>query len=90
MSLTSGAFWKATAERAVRTLAQGTLGAVSADGLGLLDVDWGDAFGIGGLAAALAVLTAIATSGGTDGPGITETVARPNTRTLPSGPTTVG
>jgi hypothetical protein len=90
MTLTSGPFWKATAERAVRTFAQGTLGAVSADGLGLLDVDWGDAFGIGGLAAALAVLTAIATSGGTDGPGITESVARPGTLTLPSGPPTVG
>ncbi|MEV8124122.1 holin [Streptomyces sp. NPDC085944] len=90
MSLTTGAFWKATGERAVRTFAQGTLGAVSADGLGLLDVDWGDAFGIGGLAAALAVLTAIATSGGTEGPGITETVARPTGTTLPGGPTTLG
>ncbi|MFH9013958.1 holin [Streptomyces sp. NPDC017943] len=86
MTLTTGAFWKATIERAVRTFAQGTLGAVSADGLGLLDVDWGDAFGIGGLAAALAVLTAIATSGGTEGPGITETVARPGGHTAPSGP----
>jgi hypothetical protein len=85
MTLTSGAFWKATGERAVRTFAQGTLGAVSADGLGLLDVDWGAAFGIGGLAAALAVLTAIATSGGTDGPGITETVTRPGI-TTPRGP----
>lgn len=80
-TLTTGAFWKATSERAVRTFAQGTLGAISADGLGLLDVDWGDAFGIGGLAAALAVLTAIATSGGTDGPGITEEVVRPGVTT---------
>lgn len=89
MTLTTGAFWKATGERAVRTFAQGTLGAVSADGLGLLDVNWGDAFGIGGLAAALAVLTAIATSGGTEGPGITETVARPGITTPPSGPAAV-
>ncbi|WP_448317450.1 holin [Streptomyces sp. CO7] len=74
-SLTTKAFWKATAERAVRTFAQGTLGAISADGIGILDVDWGEAFGIGGLAAVLAVLTAIAASGsGTEGPGITETV----------------
>ena len=82
MTLTTAAFWKATGERAVRTFAQGTLGVASADGLGLLDVDWGDAFSVGGLAAALAVLTAIATSGGTDGPGITETVTHPSAPAL--------
>lgn len=70
-------FWKATAERSVRTFAQAVLGAISADQLGVLDVDWGQAASIGGLAVVLAVLTAIATSGGTEGPGITETVAEP-------------
>ncbi|MGW5852076.1 holin [Streptomyces sp. NPDC055254] len=69
------AFWKATAERTIRTFAQGTIGAIGADQLGILDVDWGQAASIGGLAAVLAVLTAVATSGGTEGPGITETVA---------------
>lgn len=72
--MNTSAFWKATFERMVRTFAQGTLGAVSADGLGILDVDWGQAAGIGGLAAVLALLTAVATSGaGQPGPGITET-----------------
>ncbi|MEV6571877.1 holin [Streptomyces sp. NPDC051577] len=75
-------FWKATAERAVRTAAQAVLASVTADQLGILDVDWGEAGSIGGLAAVLAVLTAIATSGGTEGPGITETVrSRPGTVT---------
>lgn len=82
----TAAFWKATSERMARTFAQGVLGVASADGLGLLDVDWGDAFSVGGLAAALALLTAIATSGGTVGPGITETVATPTT---PHGPTSI-
>ncbi|AZM91426.1 holin [Streptomyces sp. W1SF4] len=68
------AFWKSTGERAVRTFAQGVLGAIGADQLGILDVDWGQAASIGGLASVLAVLTAIATSGGAEGPGITETV----------------
>jgi hypothetical protein len=68
------AFWKSTAERAVRTFAQGVLGAVGADQLGILDVDWGQAASIGGLAAILAVLTAVAASGGSEGPGLTETV----------------
>jgi hypothetical protein len=90
-SLTTAAFWKATAERAVRTFAQGTLGAISADGIGILDVDWGEAFGIGGLAAVLAVLTAVAAGGsGTEGPGLTETVVTPAARTSapPAGPAT--
>jgi hypothetical protein len=70
------AFWKATGERLIRTFAQGTLGAIGADQLGVLDVDWGQAASVGGLAAVLALLTAVATSGGTEGPGLTETVRR--------------
>ncbi|MFI1830669.1 holin [Streptomyces sp. NPDC020412] len=70
----TAAFWRATGERAIRTAAQATIGAISADQLGLLDVDWGQAASVGGLAAVLAVLTAIATSGGTEGPGVTEQV----------------
>jgi hypothetical protein len=75
--MTSIAFWRAAFERAVRTFAQGTLGAISADGLGILDVDWGQAAGVGGLAAVLALLTAVATAGvGPAGPGVTETPTR--------------
>ncbi|MEO3978756.1 holin [Streptomyces sp. CAU 1734] len=71
----TAAFWRSTGERAVRTAAQATIGAIGADQLGLLDVDWGQAASVGGLAAVLAVLTAVATSGGTEGPGLTETVS---------------
>jgi hypothetical protein len=90
-SLITKAFWAATAERAARTFAQGTLGAVSADGIGILDVDWGEAAGIGGLAAVLAVLTAVAASGaGPDGPGLTETaVSPPAISAPPAGPTAI-
>jgi hypothetical protein len=70
-------FWRATGERAVRTAAQATLGVVGADGLGLLEVGWGEAGTVGGLAAVAAVLTAVATSGaGPEGPGLTETIGR--------------
>lgn len=82
----TAAFWKATAERMIRTFAQAELALVSGDGLGLLDVDWGSALSVGGLAAVAALLTAIVTSGGTTGPGITETVATPDT---PRGPTSL-
>ncbi|MEL3944888.1 holin [Streptomyces sp. LNU-CPARS28] len=68
------AFWKATGERALRTFAQAVLALITGDGLGVLDVDWGQALSVGGLAAIAAVLTAIVTSGGPVGPGVTETV----------------
>ncbi|MEU6702527.1 holin [Streptomyces wuyuanensis] len=72
--MTTAAFWKATLERMVRTFAQAVLGVVSADQLGVLDVDWGQAASVGALASVLALLTAVATSGaGQPGPGITET-----------------
>jgi hypothetical protein len=70
------AFWKATAERAVRTFAQAVLASLSAGPLGIVDVDWGQALSVGGLAAVAAVLTAVVSSGGSEGPGVTETVVR--------------
>ncbi|WP_331756256.1 holin (plasmid) [Streptomyces sp. NBC_01590] len=73
MTVFNGAFWIATAERAVRTAAQtllATLGLTAAD---VLDADWGQALSLAGSAALLAVLTAISAAG-TGGPGLTETV----------------
>ncbi|WP_051765137.1 holin [Streptomyces sp. NRRL F-5135] len=84
--MTTAAFWKATAERMIRTYAQAVLAVAGGDGLGIVDVDWGQALSVGGLAAVLALLTAIVTSGGTEGPGITETVATTDT---PRGPTSI-
>ncbi|MFF8656834.1 holin [Streptomyces huasconensis] len=80
------AFWKATAERAARTAAQSSLALMAGDGIGILDVDWGEVASVGGLAAVAAVLTAIVTSGGPVGPGLTETVA---TATTPRRPTSI-
>ncbi|MFJ9128953.1 holin [Streptomyces sp. NPDC102340] len=80
------AFWKATFERLIRTFAQAVLALLTGDGLGLVDVDWGAALSVGGLAAVAALLTAIVASGGTTGPGITETVATAGT---PRGPTSI-
>lgn len=75
-TLTTAAFWAATGERTVRTFAQAELALLSGDGMGLLSVDWTQALSVGGLAAVLSVLTALATSGGGDGPGLTETVRK--------------
>jgi hypothetical protein len=70
-------FWKATGERAVRTAAQTLVAALSLDTVGVLHADWGDGLSLAAGAALLSVLTAIATSGGAEGPGLTETVKRP-------------
>lgn len=78
------AFWKATAERAVRTFAQSSLALLAGDGIGIVDVDWGEVASVGGLAAVAAVLTAIVTSGGPVGPGLTETVATLDTPRRPT------
>lgn len=72
--MTTGAFWKATSERTIRTFAQALAAILGANATGILDADWGQATSVSGLAAVLALLTAVATSGGTEGPGITETV----------------
>lgn len=64
------AFWRATFERAISTAAQAALALLSADGLGVLDVDWGQIGSVVALAAGLAVLKALAAAGiGNAGPG---------------------
>ncbi|MFD7296310.1 holin [Streptomyces sp. NPDC059897] len=66
-------FWKATTERAIRTFAQALAAVLVAGATNLLDVDWAAALGTAGLAALLAVLTAVGTAGiGPHGPGLLE------------------
>ncbi|MFG2225398.1 holin [Streptomyces sp. NPDC048644] len=79
--MTELAFWGATFERIVRTFAQALLAILGANEVGILDAPWVDALSTAGMAAVLALLTAVATSGtGTGGgPGITETVRGPRT-----------
>lgn len=55
-------FWRATLERALSTFAQSLVAILSADGLGLLSVDWRAALSVAGLAFLLAVLKAVAAS----------------------------
>ncbi|MEV5607025.1 holin [Streptomyces sp. NPDC052225] len=65
------AFWKATAERAVRTGAQVLIGSLGLDQLGLVEARWTEGLALAGGAAVLTVLTALATP---NGPGLTESV----------------
>ena len=56
-------FWKQAAERALKTFAQAVLALITAAGMGLMDVDWGQAFSVGGLAVVASVLTSLVSSG---------------------------
>lgn len=67
MSIWTRPFWKATAERAVKTVAQAAVAVLTADVSGLLEVDWAQTASIAGLAGLVSVLTSVAS--GADGTG---------------------
>lgn len=56
------AFWKATAERAVKTFAQSLLALLGAGQMGLLGVDWVATLSTAGMATVLSVLASVASS----------------------------
>lgn len=56
-------FWVDTFDRALATLAQAGVAALTADATGLLDVDFGQVASVAGLAAAVSVLTSVAFRG---------------------------
>lgn len=66
--LTTGAFWAATAERAVRTVAQAAIAAIGTSVVALPDVNWPVVAGTAGLAGVLSVLMSVAASTGSSGP----------------------
>lgn len=67
----TAAFWKAAAERSVKTFAQALLAVMTADGFGLLDADWVARLSAAGMAAALSLLASIGSSGvGDSGPSL--------------------
>jgi hypothetical protein len=55
-------FWKATFERAVKSFAQSLLALLSAQQLGLFDVDWVTNVSTAGMVTLLSVLTSLASS----------------------------
>lgn len=57
-------FWVDTFDRAVATFAQAGVGALTADAIGVLNVDWAGVGSVAGLAALVSVLTSVAFRGG--------------------------
>lgn len=62
------AFWKGLAERGIKTAAQTLAGLIAATGLGILDVDWQQAFSVTALVTLASVLTSIGNSDFVAGP----------------------
>lgn len=72
-------FWKAAAERAIKTFAQ-SLVALFVAGVTILTIDWVQALAVAGTAAVISVLTSVASSrlGAFDGPSLSaEAVVEP-------------
>lgn len=59
----TGTWWADSAERSIRAAASAALGTFGAGQLGLLDVDWGLAGSIAGMAAVVSWLTSVVAGG---------------------------
>jgi hypothetical protein len=79
MSIWTGAFWKAAAERAVKTFAQTEAALLTAAGTGLLETDFRVSLSVSGMAAVVSLLTSVGsdlvTNG--DGPSLTDAEVLP-------------
>lgn len=69
-------FWKAAAERAIKTFAQSLVAALSI-GVGLLDAPWVAALSTAAMAAVMSILTSMASAGSGGGPSLTNAEVLP-------------
>ena len=70
MSIWTGKFWKATAERAIATAAQSALAALGTDLVGVLDMDAVAVLSLAGGGAVLSILKSIAATAATGSPSL--------------------
>ena len=63
MPMMSAVFWRRATERAVKTAAQTMVALIGTSAVSIIDVDWGQVAGVSATAAALSILTSVASSG---------------------------
>lgn len=63
----SKTFWIDAGDRAIASFAQGAIGSLALDSVGLLDIDWEQGLSFAGSMALLSLLTSVAVRGGKDG-----------------------
>lgn len=69
MSIFTGDFWRAAAERSVKSVAYGALSLLIGNGTGLLDTDWVGVLSVAGMAGIISILGSIASDAATGGTG---------------------
>ena len=69
MSIYTGEFWRASFERAVKSVAYGLGSILIGNGTGLLDTDWVGVLSVAGMAGLLSLLGSIASDAATGGTG---------------------
>lgn len=83
--LTTGAFWSASMERAIKTFAQAVLAVVGVAGLTPADVNWQEVLLGGALGALASLLTSIASAPvGNAGPSLAAEVLSPPAPAVPA------
>ena len=70
MSIWTGKFWKATAERAIATAAQSAIAALGTDLIGVLDMDATAVLSLAAGGAILSVLKSVAATAATGSPSV--------------------
>ena len=80
-------FWKATAERAVKTFAQTLMALLGAGQAGLMDADWAVALSTAGMATLLSVLSSVGSTrvGESSDPSALHEVSRPRAPQVAAG-----
>lgn len=59
----TASFWLQALERAIKTFAQAAVALLTADGIGVAEIEWGGTAAAAGLAALVSILTSLAGAG---------------------------
>lgn len=77
-------FWKAAAERAVKTFAQTLVALIGTGAVGIMDLDWMQMLSVSATATVLSLLTSVASAnfGSNPGPSLVDETIEPGAQVL--------